>query len=124
MSSSEEDDDFDIEAYQREGEIQAEEDPYNLNYIQDDKGQQEMKEIKEEFKKQIDQKKALKFWNICTILVLSVVLCIVITILVILIKIYAPGTIFFVRFWLKTNSTLYLKIILQGLIPSKTSVME
>ena len=53
-----------------------------------------MKEIKEEFKKQIDQKKALKFWNICTILVLSVVLCIVITILVILIKIYAPGTIF------------------------------
>ena len=54
-----------------------------------------MKEIKEELKKQTDQKKALKFWNICTILVLSVVLCIVITILVILIKIYAPGTIFF-----------------------------
>ena len=94
MSSSEEDDDFDIEAYQREGEIQAEEDPYNLNYIQDDKGQQEMKEIKEELKKQTDQKKSLKFGNICTISVLSVVLCIVITILVILIKIYAPGTIF------------------------------
>ena len=90
MSSSEEDDDFDIEAYQREGEIQAEEDPYKLNYIQDD----EMKEIKEELKKQTDQKKALKFWNICTISVLSVVLCIVITILVILIKIYAPGTFF------------------------------
>ena len=91
MSSSEEDNDFDIEAYQREGEIQAEEDPYNLNYIQDDKGQQEMKEIKEELKKQTDQN---FFWNICTISVLSVVHCIVITILVILIKIYAPGTIF------------------------------
>ena len=60
MSSSEEDDDFDIEAYQREGEIQAEEDPYNLNYIQDDKGQQEMKDIKEELKKQNDQKKSFK----------------------------------------------------------------
>ena len=56
MSSSEEDD-FDIEAYQREGEIQAEEDPYKLNYIQDD----EMKEIKEELKKQTDQKKSFTF---------------------------------------------------------------
>ena len=84
------DDSFDIEAYQREGEMEADDDPYKISYNEEgnEKCLQKITEIE---KTQKNHYKIVKCWNVSICSLLVIILSILAAILAILIKVYSPG---------------------------------
>ena len=84
------DDSFDIEAYQREGEMEADDDPYKISYNEEgnEKCLQKITEIE---KTQKDLYKIAKCWNVSICSLLVIILSILAAILAMMIKVYSPG---------------------------------
>ena len=85
------DDSFDIEAsYQREGEMEADDDPYKISY-NEESNEKCLQKITEIEKTQNDHYKTAKCWNISICSLLVIILSILAAILAIMIKVYTPG---------------------------------